>query len=286
MLRTRVLKTWSAAAFAAGLTLAAPCARSAEPALFEAVRSGNVSRVAALLNETRDVDRPAADGSTALLAAVETGNAAIVDLLLEAGARVDLANAHHFAPLSVAAANGDAPLVTRLLAHGARPDELSGEGQTALMLAARNGRPKAVQLLLDAGANVHATEPFRGQTALMWAAGGGNAEAARLLLEHGARLVRTPDGEPCEDEADACSAALAARTGADATLRVGVTAGEPPRVTIRAVPAEGEATSTSADAVEGDLLSAAAAATEEILGRVGSAVGFLVVRSTPPGAAA
>lgn len=187
MRRTRLLKTWSAAALAAGLTLTAPCARSAEPALIEAVRLGNPSRVAALLNETRDVDEPAADGSTALFAAVETGNAAVVDLLLKAGARVDLANAHNFAPLSVAAANGDAPLVARLLAHGASADELSGEGQTALMLAARNGRPDAVQLLLDAGANVHAIEPFRGQTALMWAAGAGNAEATRLLLEHGAR---------------------------------------------------------------------------------------------------
>jgi ankyrin repeat protein len=186
MLRARVLKTWTAAV-AAGLPLAAPFAAGAEPALIEAVRAGNVSRVAALLAETGDVEAAAADGSTALLAAVEAGNSALVDLLLEAGARVDAANAHNFAPLSVAAANGDAQLVARLLARGAHADELSGEGQTALMLAARNGRPEAVQLLLDAGANVHAIEPFRGQTALMWAAGAGNAEAARLLLAHGAR---------------------------------------------------------------------------------------------------
>ena len=187
MRRTRVLETWSAAAVAAGLTLAAPFARGAEPALLDAVRAGNASRVAALLAETRDVDAAAADGSTALLTAVELGNAAIAELLLEAGARVDAANAHNFAPLSVAAGNGDARLVATLLEHGAHADELSGEGQTALMLAARNGRPEAVQLLLDAGANVHAIEPFRGQTALMWAAGAGNAEAASLLLAHGAR---------------------------------------------------------------------------------------------------
>jgi len=187
MLRTRALETWSAAAAAAGLAMAAPLVLAAEPALIEAVRAGAVSRVAALLAETSDVDAPAADGSTALLTAVMAGNGEIVGMLLAAGARVDAANAHNFAPLSVAAANGDAPLIARLLAHGARADELSGEGQTALMLAARNGRPEAVRLLLDAGANVHAIEPFRGQTALMWAAGGGNAEAARLLLEHGAR---------------------------------------------------------------------------------------------------
>jgi ankyrin repeat protein len=175
------------AAVAAGLTLAGMAAQAAEPALVSAVRSQSVSRVAAVLAETVDVDAAGADGGTALLAAAELDNVSIADLLLAAGARADAANRHNVTPLAVAALNGNAALVERLLAHGASVDELSGEGQTPLMLAAQNGRPEAVALLLDRGANVHSVEPFRGQTALQWAAAAGNAEAVRLLLEHGAR---------------------------------------------------------------------------------------------------
>jgi uncharacterized protein len=186
MLRVKNCRALGLAAAAAGLAFAG-AAHTAEPALIDAVRAHNATRVAALLSEAETVDAAAADGSTALLAAVELEDVAIVDLLLAAGARVDAANRHNVTPLAVAARNGNAELVERLLARGADADDLSSEGQTALMLAALNGRPEAVQLLLEKGANVHAIEPFRGQTALMWAAGAGNAEAVRLLLEHGAR---------------------------------------------------------------------------------------------------
>ena len=186
MLRVKNCRAPGLAAAAAGLMFVG-AAHAAEPALIEAVRSHNASRVAALLSEAEAVDAAAADGSTALLAAVELEDVAIVDLLLAAGARVDAANRHNVTPLAVAARNGNAELVERLLARGANADDLSSEGQTALMLAALNGRLEAVQLLLEKGANVHAIEPFRGQTSLMWAAGAGNAEAVRLLLAHGAR---------------------------------------------------------------------------------------------------
>jgi ankyrin repeat protein len=162
-------------------------ARAAEPAVIDAVRSQNASRVVALLAEGHSVDATAADGSTALLVAVELDSVTLADVLLAAGARVDVATRHNVTPLAVAARNGNAALIERLLARGASVAELSGEGQTALMLAAQNGRPDAVKLLIEKGANVNAIEPFRGQTALMWAAGAGNAEAVRLLLEHGAR---------------------------------------------------------------------------------------------------
>ncbi len=186
MLRVKIYRAIGLAAIAIS-ALAGQVVRAAEPALLEAVRSQNESRVAAVLSEAGDVNAVGADGSTALLAAVELENVALADLLLAAGARVDIATRHNVTPLSVAAMNGSAPLIERLLARGANVDELSAEGQTALMLAALNGNPEAVALLLDKGANVNAIEPFRGQTALMWAAGAGNAEAARLLLEHGAR---------------------------------------------------------------------------------------------------
>jgi ankyrin repeat protein len=161
---------------------------AAEPALIDAVRSQSASRVAAVLNETSDVDAATADGATALLVAIELDNVGVADLLLAAGARADIATRHNVTPLSVAAMNGSAPLIERLLARGIGVDELSAEGQTPLMLAAANGRADAVRLLLAHGANVNAIEPFRGQTALMWAAGAGNAEAVRLLLAHGARI--------------------------------------------------------------------------------------------------
>ena len=56
--------------------------------LIDAVRSGDVAALRALLDQTADVDVTSADGATALHWAVHEDRVAIVELLLDAGADV------------------------------------------------------------------------------------------------------------------------------------------------------------------------------------------------------
>lgn len=103
------------------------------------------------------------------------------------------------------------------------------------------------------------------------------------IAERGVRLVRTPDGEICDADPVPCAAALASRTGADATLRIDVVEGA--RVRVRLVPPEGEATEAEAPIEADDLEAAAVAAVTRALEEApAAAVGFLLVRSEPSGA--
>jgi len=111
------------------------------------------------------------------------------------------------------------------------------------------------------------------------------ATAIEALAERGVRLVRTPDGEICDADPVPCAAELAARAGADATLRVDVVEGEPPQVLVRLVPAEGDPVEERSDVTDGDV----AGAVYVTVGRAldiapPSSAGFLLVRTDPPDA--
>lgn len=111
------------------------------------------------------------------------------------------------------------------------------------------------------------------------------AIAIEALAERGVRLVRTPDGEICDADPVPCAAELAARAGADATLRVDVVEGEPPQVLVRLVPAEGDAVEQLGDVEDGDVTGAVYAAVGRVLDIAPPAVtGFLLVRTDPPDA--
>lgn len=110
------------------------------------------------------------------------------------------------------------------------------------------------------------------------------AMVIEAIAERGVRLVRTPDGEVCDAEPVPCAAALATRTGADATLRVDLL-DEPPRVHVRLVPAEGEPVERNAVIEGDDVEGAVVAAVGRVLDEAPPAsVGFLLVRSEPAGA--
>ena len=169
------------------LTVAGAAAGRSGP-LADAVKTGDLETVRALLWQDVDVNAPEPDGSTALHWAAHQGDLAAVELLLRAGAAAAAANQFGVTPLSLGAANGDAAVVERLLESGAGPDTALPGGETALMTAARAGRIGAVRALLAHGADVNAHEETRHQTALMWAAAEGHADVVRALVGAGADI--------------------------------------------------------------------------------------------------
>jgi uncharacterized protein len=178
----RNLLSWGAAAlFCAGSVSAAGDLR-----LIEAVKTGNVESVRALLKERVDVNAPQADGATALHWAVHRDNLATADLLIRAGARANVANELGATPLYLACTNRNTAMVKRLLAAGANPNAALLRGQTVLMECARTGEVGAVTALLAAGAQVDAKESINEQTALMWAVAQQHPRVVQALIELGA----------------------------------------------------------------------------------------------------
>ena len=120
------------------------------------------------------------------------------------------------------------------------------------------------------------------------AVGGDALERARsavieTLAERGTRLVRAPDGEPCERAR--CAAELAQQTGADFVVLVLVEAREDGGSRVRAsvVRASGTPRDASADVSDAGFGAAASAALEAALaGENDRRLGFLMVRTDPP----
>lgn len=107
------------------------------------------------------------------------------------------------------------------------------------------------------------------------------AGVIEALAERGIRLVRAPDGEPCEDAE--CARAIAERTGADYVLLVSI---EDAGVRVRAVRAAGDPHDAVVAIGDPGPAHAAATALERALeGASDDAMGFLMIRSSPPGAA-
>jgi ankyrin repeat protein len=189
---------WSPSIAAAAMLLSGSVV-GAQPApvpLNEAVKSGDVAGVRALLDQ-REAAGPnvaSADGTTPLHWAVHLDNDAVAETLISAGAEINAATRYGVTPINLAATNGSETLLRRLLEAGADPNNVSGDGETPLMTAARGGVVAAIQLLLDHGARTDAVEGWRGQTALMWTASQDNAAAADALLAGGANLHARSEG--------------------------------------------------------------------------------------------
>ncbi len=160
----------------------------------QAVKSGNVQTVRAMVKAKADANSAEPDGTTALHWAVQNGNADMVDLLIRSGAKVAAANRYGVTPLIVACTAGNAAIVERLLAAGADPNAALADGETPLMTAARTGSAETIKALVARGADVKARERRKGQTALMWAAAENNVAAIRALIEAGADINERPTG--------------------------------------------------------------------------------------------
>ncbi len=159
--------------------------------LVDAVRTGNVAGVRALLRQNVDVNTPAPDGTTPLHWAVQRDDQPMVELLLRSGANVKAVNRYGVPALAIAAVNGHDGIMNALLEAGADPNVGLSADEPPILTAARTGAVGPLKTLIAHGALVNGRDA-RGQTALMWAASRNNADAVRLLLQGGADLaIRT-----------------------------------------------------------------------------------------------
>ena len=192
-------------------------------AFFQAVQSGDASKVAALLDA--DASRSNAKnekGLSAVLLAVYTGRKEIRDLLLARGVALELheaaavgqlarvkqivdedpALANNFSPdgfpvFALAAVFGHREVAEYLFAKGADVNAAAtnGTGYNALTGAVASGHAQIAGWLLRNGANAN----YRygpGHSPLLEAAANGHLEIVKMLLEHGADLhQKSNDGK-------------------------------------------------------------------------------------------
>lgn len=151
--------------------------------LLAAVRTGDVSRVRALIGGGVDLTFKDDRERTALEEAVEARHLDVVEALLEAGA-LDQEAETSCGNLITRAAYWEQPaIVQALLDAGADPDGDDGY-RTAVGQAAEKGNLEIVRMLLDAGADPN-KDPGGG-SALTFALRGGNADVVALLRAQGA----------------------------------------------------------------------------------------------------
>lgn len=167
---------------------------SSNAKLFEAIRSGQVSQVRAVLEQGASVTARDEGGNTPLIWAAQYANLDVMRLLVERGAEINATNQRGASPLM--RASYDAGKVTWLLAHGADAKARSGLGNSALLLASRTANSsRAVKALLDSGAELDVTNVF-GVTPLIAASAGGDVETVRLLVARGGN----PNAQPAPNQ--------------------------------------------------------------------------------------
>jgi RNA polymerase sigma factor (sigma-70 family) len=138
--------------------------------MYTAMRSGDVARVAAILDVRPDLvdvreswsrDDSFAHrlpvtrgGGTPLLRAVERGDLSMVRLLLDRGADANGSCTCEAgeSPVWVAALQRETPILEELLRRGADPDVVAGAGSSALEVAGMRGYDDVAELLVAAGA--------------------------------------------------------------------------------------------------------------------------------------
>ncbi len=128
--------------------------------LREAVATGTVYRVKALLEAGADVEQSDEHGQTPLMFAVAAGHVELVKMLCAAGASVQATRGDDGGDLwTCAFAKADTDVIRCLIEHGLSPNQTRKSGP-ALLLTFRLEKPKEIlKLLLDNGADVHAPVP-------------------------------------------------------------------------------------------------------------------------------
>ena len=112
------------------LCLLAPLpARSAQGTLVDAVKTGDLAAVQALLAARADVNAAQPDGTTALHWAAHQDEVDVAQALIRAGANVKAANRYGATPLWLASVNGSAAVIALLIEAGADANAASPEGR-------------------------------------------------------------------------------------------------------------------------------------------------------------
>lgn len=156
--------------------------------LLNAAYSGNVKKVARLLEAGEDANKSDSYGNTPLTLAAYADQTEIANLLIAHGARVSMKGSGGMTPLHCASYKGKVSVARVLLDHGAPVNVTDQYGFTPLLFAVVNGPPALVKLLLDHGADIHQRDPCGWQP--IHRALRSNTEEplaiVALLLEHGA----------------------------------------------------------------------------------------------------
>ena len=159
--------------------------------LFEAVKTGDLSRVKALLgalpavnvNEKFNSMVDNRIGWSALHLAVFKGFLEIAKCLLDSGAAINAQeDKDDRTPLMMAVHRGDVAMVRMLIASQANINLQQLDGDTPLLRASSEGFSPIVTLLLEAGANVHTMDNL-GWTPLIWASTNGHKDVVKLLID-------------------------------------------------------------------------------------------------------
>ena len=163
--------------------------------IHDAVSSGDINRVYALINPELAINEKDIGGMTAIQLAVRDDNLEIIKLLIDSGADVNIGSTRlKFAPLHIAARRGDAEMVDLLIANGAEVNLPDHEGGSALHFAVRAGENEIAELLIAHGAEVNVKDS-EDYTPLHNAAWNGHLDTVELLVSNGADInLTTYDG--------------------------------------------------------------------------------------------
>ena len=187
-------------------------------ALHRAAQVNDMKKVAWLIAQGADVNRPMNDGRTPLSIALQKDRSDVVHYLLEHGADINCQSEIGRAPLHYAARVGIKEMVEMLINKGADITVQDSVGRTAVGLAKQFGYTEIVELLSDraeqldpkkeimtifdytalgdkekiksliaAGQDVN-TKSKNGATALHYASSYGHIEIAELLIQNGANV--------------------------------------------------------------------------------------------------
>ncbi|MCP4334372.1 MAG: hypothetical protein GY785_17075 [Gammaproteobacteria bacterium] len=163
--------------------------------LHDAVSTGDVDRVYALISPDLEINEKTFGGMTAIQLAVRDDNLEIMKLLIDNGADVNVGVTRlKIAPLQIAARNGNVGMANLLIVSGANVNQPDHEGASALHFAVRGGKNDIAELLISNGAEVNAKDNEE-YTPLHNAAWNGHLETVELLVNNGADInLTTYDG--------------------------------------------------------------------------------------------
>lgn len=174
--------------FLTGLLVFVPAALAGP--LHDAVRQGDITQAAQLLDGGASLAVPDPAGEPPLLIAALEGHADVVALLLDRGADINARNKSGLTALHAAAYGGNLPVVELLLSKGALVNDSDNFFKMSpLHAAAEEGHADVVKVLLDAKADIQAKER-NGYTPLTQAGWREYWDAADLLMKAGAQCQK------------------------------------------------------------------------------------------------